>query len=315
MRTKHLILLLGTILFIHLQAVPRQFVVVELFTSTTCTACPGAAWGLDDLDANGHAVAPLTDHLNDPFQTLTTLGRRDYYGVTGTPTAFFDGLDPCSSASSGTSLYPEYLARLNTRMLTPAKYTLMASGIRDSLTCLVQIDVVKAEADTNSHVVLHLAVTETSIPHNWWPNNTEVNFVNRMMVPDHNGTPVNLDTLAVAGQLQLQTEFVLKEDWQQSNIEVLIWLQNSLTREILQSARYSLSDLLRQKSPEPVITLENGYLWLRWPPLPFATSYAIWHSDSADGTFVHEVSVTDPEYSERLGDGPRRFFRVQALYQ
>lgn len=42
--------------------VPRELVVVELFTSTTCTGCPGAATGVNDLILNGHPVADDKPH-------------------------------------------------------------------------------------------------------------------------------------------------------------------------------------------------------------------------------------------------------------
>lgn len=310
---KRSFLILALSLFAALAAVPRQFVVVELFTSTTCTACPGAAYGIDDLVANGHPVAPVKNHYNDDFQTSSTTARRDYYGVTGTPTAYFDGLDPCTTGSSETSLYPEYLARLNTRMFTPSRFQIDAAGTLDRLFCSIRIDITKAEADTNSNVLLHIAVTESAIPHTWWPNNTEVNFVNRLMVPDHNGSPVSVENLASGGRLTEEISFWLKEDWEQANIEIIIWLQNSLTKEILQGAKYRLEDLIRLKTPKALASIEIGFLHLSWPPVPFASSYAIWKSDSPNGPFSNTIWVDEAEYSERLEDLSCKFFRIQAL--
>lgn len=313
MNTRQLILPLALILFAPILAVPRQYVLVELFTSTGCTGCPGAAWGLDDLVSNGHPVAPMTDHVNDTFENRATEERYAYYEVTGTPTVFFDGLDPCNIPSSGVSLYPEYLARLEARMLVPSKYELSAYGALDGLTCSTAVDITKAEADSNSNVVLHLAVTETAIPFNWWPDNRVVNFVNRIMVPDFNGTPVAVESLPLGGQLSLDLSFALKEEWVQDNLAVVVWLQNTLTKEILQSAKYSLADLTRLRVPEPVASLDGSDLRLDWDPVPFATSYAISRCDTPDGPFEYAATVDGPLFMERLGSNPHRFYRVQAL--
>ena len=313
MNARHLLLPLALILFAPIMAVPRQYVVVELFTMTSCTGCPGAAWGLDDLAANGHPVAPMTDHVGDPFENRATLERYQYYEVAGTPTAVFDGLNPYYFPSSGESLYPEYLARVNSRLLVPSKYELSALGALDGLTCSVRVDVSKTEADDNSNVVLHLALTETAIPYEWWPENHVVNFVNRMMAPDFNGTPVAVESLPVGGQLSLDLSFALKEEWVQDNLAVAVWLQNTLTKEILQSAKYSLADLTRLRVPEPVASLDGSDLRLDWDPVPFATSYAISSCDTPDGPFEYAATVDGPLFMERLGSNPHRFYRVQAL--
>lgn len=296
-----------------LNAFPRQHVVVELFTATSCTGCPGAAWAVDDLMENGHPVAPVKLHVRDGFQSPTNDERYDYYEVSGTPTAFFDGLNPINISSSGISLYPEFLYNVNSRLLVPSHYSLAALGEVEDNICSFSVQIVKEEPDVNSNVVLHLSLTETAIPFYWGPDQTEVNFVSRMMVPGHQGTPVAVENLAVGESMQKHYSIELKEEWNQENMAVVGWLQNVDTKEILQGARFTLNELSQLKTPKPTASLQNGELRLHWAPVPFATSYAIWQSDNPEGPFTNSIWVTDPIYGERMGDFPRKFFRIQAL--
>jgi len=294
-------------------AYPRQHVVVELFTATSCTGCPGSAWAVDDLMANGHPVAPVNLHVRDDFQSPTNNERYDYYEASGTPTAFFDGLNPIYMPSSGLSLYPEYLDSVNSRLLVPSHFSLAALGALDGETCNLTVRVKKEEADSNSNVVLHLSLTETDIPFWWWPDQTQVNFVNRMMVPGASGTPVNVGNLAVGASLDQQYSFELKEEWVTQNLAIVVWLQNLDTKEILQGARFTLDEISRLKSPAPTSSIQNGYLQIQWAPVPFATSYAIMHSYDPQGPFSANLWVDNPFYEERLDGFARKFFRIQAL--
>lgn len=246
--------LLHLLVLANLAAVPRELVVVELFTSTTCNGCPGAAMGVHDLLTNGHPVAVIANHPNDPYTSPAAVGRYLYYGPLGTPTAFFDGLDPANNSSSGTSLYPIYLPRVNARLAVPSSYTISATGQADSLNYTATVSIVKAEADTNSTVVLHAAVTESALPYVWF-NQTTLENVNRRMVPDYNGTSLALNTLAPGEQLSLNLDFAVKHDWILDNCDIVFWLQNEQTREILQARKYTLAELVATGNQPPQITL------------------------------------------------------------
>ena len=238
-------ILVTLVLFIivpaYIFAVPRNLVVVELFTSTTCTGCPGGAMGVQDLITNGHQVAVITHHINDPFQTLSTVSRREYYNNPGTPTAFFDGLDPVAMASFDTSLYPYYLPPVTNRLNTSSNYALAANGQSDGLLYSVLVDIQKTALDSAQNIVLHATVTESAIDYIWF-NQTTVESLNRMMVPGHNGTQTTLPALGAGQSVQIPLDFITKIDWSLPDCKLVLWLQDVDTKEILQANQYNLSD-------------------------------------------------------------------------
>ncbi|MDD4100413.1 MAG: T9SS type A sorting domain-containing protein [Candidatus Cloacimonetes bacterium] len=240
MKSKALILLLlATLTF--LSAVPRELVVVEIATGTWCGYCPGAAMGAHDLLNNGHAVAIVKNHNGDSFANTYSNARNNYYGVTGFPTAYFDGLNPTSGGSATASMYSNYLPKVNARLSVPSKYTISASGMMSGNEITVLVTVAKPEADTNTNVVLHSSLTQSNIPFNWG-NQSTVDNVNRIMSPSQTGTPINLGT---GESTTVNLTFTLNTAWNfnVNDLELVLWLQNTQTKETLQGKKYSVPTL------------------------------------------------------------------------
>lgn len=240
MKQKALILLLFAALTI-LSAVPRELVVVEIATGTWCGYCPGAAMGAHDLIANGHAVAIVKNHNGDSYANTYSNARNSYYGVTGYPSAYFDGLNVTAGGSGTSSMYGNYLPKVNARLAIPSKYTLSASGNMNGNEISILVTVAKPEADTNTNVVLHTSITQSNIPQNWF-NQTHVDNVNRYMAPNQNGTPINLGT---GESTTMALTFSLNPAWNYdlNDLELVLWLQNTSSKEILQGKKYSLPAL------------------------------------------------------------------------
>ncbi|HRX76492.1 MAG TPA: Omp28-related outer membrane protein, partial [Candidatus Cloacimonadota bacterium] len=230
MKNSALILLLLAV-FTMLSAVPRELVVVEIATGTWCGYCPGAAMGAHDLLDNGHAVAIVKNHNGDPYANTYSNARNNYYGVSGFPTAYFDGLNPSVGGSATQSMYSNYLPKVNARLGVPAKYTISANGSMNGNDITVMVTVAKPEADTNTNVVLHSSVTQSHIPANWG-NQTTVENVNRVMSPNQNGTPINLGT---GESTTVNLSFTLDSSWNfnLTDLELVLWLQNVSTKETL----------------------------------------------------------------------------------
>ena len=93
------------------QQVDRDKVIVEIGTGTWCTYCPGAAMGADDLVANGHPVAIIENHNGDSYANQYSNARNSYYGISGYPTAFFDGGNSVVGGSHSSSMYSRYSLR------------------------------------------------------------------------------------------------------------------------------------------------------------------------------------------------------------
>lgn len=231
-------LLLG--LVFSLSAVPRNLVVVEIATGTWCGYCPGAAMGAHDLLANGHAVAIIKNHNGDNYANTYSNARNSYYGVSGYPTAYFDGLNASVGGSATQSMYSNYLPKVNARLQVPSKYEISAVGNAQGNDYTVMVTVSKPEADTNTGVKLHAVLTQSNIPFNWG-NQTTVDNVNRLMSPNQNGTNISLET----GEQTTETlTFTMNSAWDVNNCEMVFFLQNNTSKEILQGVKYSLAELV-----------------------------------------------------------------------
>ena len=221
-------------------ALPRNLVVVEIGTGTWCPYCPGAAMGADELIANGRPVAIIENHNGDTYANTYSNARNSYYAITGYPTAVFDGLNPSVGGSNTQSMYSTYLPRVNARMNVASHYTIAATGSMTGNNFTIQVTVAKPEADTNTNVVLHSAITESEIQQSW-QGQSHLNFVNRLMLPSQAGTPVSLSTGA---QQTYTLTGTFDSSWNMNTSEVVLFLQNTSTKEVLQGIKYTFPGLM-----------------------------------------------------------------------
>ncbi|MEZ5196025.1 MAG: PKD domain-containing protein [Bacteroidales bacterium] len=82
---------------------------------------------------------------------------------------------------------------------------------------------------------LHVFVTESNIAY----GGDVYNFVNRLMVPNQNGTALDFSSQS---SHQVTLPFNLSGSWVYSNCEVVAYLQNNSTKEIYQAVKLSMND-------------------------------------------------------------------------
>ncbi len=226
--------------------VDRNYVLVEIGTGTGCPYCPGAAMGADDMIANGDPVAVIEYHnynSSDPFNNPESAARTSYYGITGYPTAFFDGGDAVVGGSYSQSLFPTYHPIAISRSEKASIFNMdfdaqMVSG--NNTTFDVNIDVTRTYSYSGNNVKLFLALTETHIPFNWQGQH-EINNTCRAMYPDANGTP---------GTFELNTpehfDFTVSvpDDYIISNCNLIAFVQDVDTKEVLQTGMVNLGQIV-----------------------------------------------------------------------
>jgi len=237
---KHLLLLIIWGMLTIMFALPRNLVVVEIGTGTWCQYCPGSALGADDLIANNKPVAIIENHNGDNYANTYSNARNSYYAITGYPTANFDGLNPSVGGSNTQSMYSNYLPKVTARMSVASHYTISAVGTLTGNNFSINVTVAKPENDTNTNVVLHSAITESEIQQSW-QGQTHLNFVNRLMLPNQNGTPISLST---GGQQTINLTGTFSDSWNMNTCEVVLFLQNATSKEVLQGIKYTLPGLL-----------------------------------------------------------------------
>lgn len=231
-----ILLLLATFSF--MVAVPREMVIVEIGTGTWCPYCPGASLAAHDLLTNGHNVAIVKNHNGDSFANTYSNARNAYYGISGYPTAKFDGVLEVVGGSNSQSLYNSYLPKVNQRLAVPSAYTIAAGeGEITNGVMTLPVTITKEQDDSNTNIVLHSSITESNISHNW-QGQTGVDNVNRLMSPNQNGTAVNLTSVGSTTTVNLT--FNISTQWQMPSLELVLWLQNVSSKEVLQGKKYSV---------------------------------------------------------------------------
>jgi len=224
------------------QSVQRNMVILEIGTGTWCTYCPGASNGADQLIAEGKNVAVIENHNGDVYANNYSNTRNSYYAISGYPTAFFDGTTDAvggSSCPSGNA-YSTYLPLYNTAYAELSPITLCFSGTNTGNNYTITVSVTKLDTYTGNDLKLHLVLTESHIPVSWQGCMTEVNFVNRLMVPDVNGTSVSF----ASNNTQIYTLTFQKDpSWDATHCELVAFVQDNATKEIFNGIKSPLNSL------------------------------------------------------------------------
>ena len=233
------------------QNIPRNMVILEIGTGTWCTYCPGAANAADQLVSEGKSVAVIENHNGDPFTNTESNARNSYYNISGYPTAKFDGTLSFvgGAACPNGNVYASYLPLYNQAINTPSPLSICISGSNVGNNYTINVSVKKVGTVSGTDLRLHLVVTESDIAYNWQGCMTEVNFVERTMVPSYNGTSFDFSS----GNVQNFTlNFTKDPSWVASNCEVVAFVQDHPTKTIYNGCKSALTTL-----PSVMMTLTD----------------------------------------------------------
>jgi len=219
-----------------LDNIDRNLVLVEIGTGTWCTFCPGAAMAADDLIENGDPVAIVENHNGDSYANTYSNTRNSFYGINSFPTGIFDGVLSYVGGSHSNSVYNSYLPKVNQRMAiqTPfdIDFTFTDNG-NNNFTVSANISKV---GDYSNDVVMHIFVTESNIAVNW-QGQDHLNFVNRLMAPDVNGTPLDFSN---GDNIVVEVDFDLNANWNRDDCEIVVAIQDMATKEVQNAAKASM---------------------------------------------------------------------------
>lgn len=245
MKKSNLFLLLACLslfLFNTVQAqVERDMVILEIGTATWCQYCPGAAMGAEDLIANGCDVGVVEYHSGDDYDNASSATRRSYYGMSGIPDSYFDGIVNVGGGSHTASMYPSYLPKYELRKAIPSSFNLSINGNHTGSTYNIVVTVQKVAACSASTIQLHLALTESDIQVSW-QGLSELNFVERLMAPDASGTTITMP--GSTGTEVINLSFEMDDSWVTENCELVAFLQDASSKEIFQGSKVAIPDLL-----------------------------------------------------------------------
>jgi hypothetical protein len=183
-------------------------------------------------------VAPIAHHSGDLYQNTYSTARISYYGITGFPHVKFDGILSQSGASG--NMYPNYLNKVNQRMNVLSNFTLLMNGSNEDLAYTIMITAEKVAPYAGTNLVLHFVWVESHIPQNWG-GLTEVNFVNRLMVPGASGTPLDFSVNPVQA---ITLNFTKTASWVTGNSHLIAFIQDNTTKEVLQGFMVKAEELM-----------------------------------------------------------------------
>ncbi len=220
----------------------RNLVIFEKGTGTWCPHCPGAAMGADDLIANGHPVGVIAYHYSDSYQTNESLSRINYYNITSYPTAVFDGVFSSVGGNHTQSLYANYLPYVNLRLSAQTSFDVfVALNYLGSDQYEAKVFYTKVAGYGTDILKSHFAITESEIQEAW-QGMSELNFVMRKMQPNDLGTDVDFST----GDVQVvDYSFTKNATWDSAHIEIVTFLQNNSSKEIVNGAKRKLHQLVQ----------------------------------------------------------------------
>ncbi|NQV01144.1 MAG: T9SS type A sorting domain-containing protein [Bacteroidia bacterium] len=272
---------LMSVTFVMSQAIERTQVVLEKGTGTWCVWCPSAAQGCEDLLEAGAPVAVVSNHYGDSYQNQYSSSRNSMYAISGYPTAVFDGKQKVVGGSSSGTTIGMYAPVVQSHMAEMCAVDVELEVEVTDATYDLTVTLTKLDAITASDLRLIIFVTESHIPQNWF-SMTEVNHVNRLMVPDQNGTVVDFSS----GDVQVvNLSFNWTTGWVEENSEFVVCLQNAdagqpgggWVKSILNGIKQGVIDLIADFEGD-VTSIEVG------DPVSFTSEYS--------GGYIGPVPVT-----------------------
>ncbi len=231
------------------QNVTRNLVIVEDFTATWCGYCPIAAIACDQLVENGDPVGVIAYHGTDDYANPDSEYRINYYDIYGFPTVYIDGV--IETGVSGDDMYALYLTYVNQRMAITTPITVELTNVNYNGNAFTADVVCEAVGTvTANDLVLHASISESHIPEVWMDDMQELNFVERKMFPDAQGTSLDLVN---NNQQTISIEFNLDESWVPELCEVVVFVQDVSSKEIFNADKVEVEELT--ELPDATITV------------------------------------------------------------
>ena len=182
-------------------------------------------------------MAVIENHSGDSLANVYSNARNSYYGIPGYPTYYFDGILSVVGGSGSSSMYSSYVPKVNQRNAVLSDFTIYLTFTNTGNSYQATATVENVGGSTASNLVLQAIVTESNLPIPWGLTSVQ-DFTNRLMVPNQNGTALSLSG---GGTQIVPLNFTLQDYWDSDHCELVVFVQNNSTKEILQGTKLSLS--------------------------------------------------------------------------
>lgn len=216
----------------------RPMVLIEKGTGTWCQYCPGAALSVEQLgiDYPGK-LAVIEYHGGDNYEFPDGRARLNGYKITGYPTAVFNGFSRIVGGSSEASwkkeVYPSYRAKFNAALTHPTCFDIKLQYTEKDGIINAKSEITCSALSYIKDYRLFYAVNESHIAERWQGLDS-LQHVARGIYPDLNGKPFIFNQPPDQGVVfSDETEFAMPTGVVQKNCQVLAFVQNIKTLEVL----------------------------------------------------------------------------------
>jgi hypothetical protein len=227
------------------RAVDRT-VLIEIFTTNICEKCPEAETIIADLvaEAGGQGIAVVAYHDDpseipgsDPLATEETDARIAWYtdnplfpGESDTwPTVVFDGLRTVVGVRTTEEARALYTFEIGARSATPSPLSLRIAGDISAVGGEVTAVARAEDGPPEGPLVLRFALIEDQVKFRGiWASRYD--FVTRRLLEDE-----ALDLAAVGDSVVVTRDIGLDPSWVAENLDVVAFVQNTQTLEIIQA--------------------------------------------------------------------------------
>lgn len=216
------------------QSAAKRYILLEHFTNSRCSICgsqnPGfystiANYSEDVHHISYHPPIPYNNcvfYLSNPNENST---RASYYNVNGTPRVLRNGVNASSAAQVTSAVLNGLLGQTSPLQVVVSE----TSGAQRTAT----IEARSIGVVPDGNYKLYVAVVERQVQYAA-PNGEQVHHnVFRKMLTNINGDVFNP---AIANQsVTLTFNYTVDSDWEQAEVYVLAFVQNTQSKEILNS--------------------------------------------------------------------------------
>jgi len=237
-----LVALLLTINQFSVAQVARQYVLLEQANNTSMPVCSYFIGITNDIESAVTNVTVASYHDMDYFYCGESANRlQEMYGDGDSeyPAFWVDGIRlPYLEAISDLQINVE------ARNTVQSNFSIELSETHNGSDYSATVVLTKEADFSNSNMVLRLIIKEKDIYYEWtgWEGETveTVDNVVRAMIPSEAGSPVDLSSQS---SQTINLGFTIDPEWDKDNCEIIAYIQDTDTEEVLQAEKLSLQEI------------------------------------------------------------------------